>query len=269
MSGAVLALVRRDLTVVRRSRPLVLPIILVPVIFALVMPLVLSLIPRLAAGAQNLNVGQLIAALPAPLRAELSALAPEQAMVVLTTGYLLAPLFLILPFLVANVLAADSIAGERERKTIESLLYTPLTDGELFLAKTLVALVPALAVTLTSFIVYTIVVNAAAWPIMHRIFFPNPTWAVLVGFAAPAVALLGLAAMVNVSMRVKGVQEAMQLSGLFVLPIVALVISQVRGALFLGPRVVALVGLVVWGVAIAMMRYGMRSFRRDRLIADV
>ena len=43
----------------------------------------------------------------------------------LVNGYLLAPLFLIVPLMVSAVLAADAFAGEKERKTLESLLHLP------------------------------------------------------------------------------------------------------------------------------------------------
>lgn len=268
---AVRALVARDLAVVRRSRPLMVPIIVVPLIVALALPLLISILPRLVPANETSLAGarHILEALPAPARAELAGLDPAQAMTVVMTVYLLAPLFLLLPFLVANVIAADSFAGERERKTLEALLYTPLSDRELFTAKTLVALVPALVVTVVSFAVYAIVVNATSWPIMHRVFFPNATWVWMIVWVAPAVALLGLAAMVLVSMRVRGVQESMQISGLLVLPIIALVVAQARGTLLLGPRVVALLGLGIWLAALALIAYGVRTFRRERLIANV
>src|SRR6187431_3068101 len=116
MNGAVLALVRRDLTVVRRSRPLMIPIIIVPMIFSIVLPLILTSLTRFGGGARNMNTAQLLEQLPAQFKAELAGLSLEAGMVVLLTTYLLAPLFLILPFMVANVIAADSFAGERERK---------------------------------------------------------------------------------------------------------------------------------------------------------
>ena len=63
-------------------------------------------------------------------------------MVVLMLGFLFAPMFLILPLMVASIIGADSIVGEKERKTLEALLYTPATDRELYLAKLLSAVVP-------------------------------------------------------------------------------------------------------------------------------
>jgi ABC-2 type transport system permease protein len=211
----------------------------------------------------------MVAALPASLRAELATYSPEQSMVVLVGVYLLAPLFLILPFMVASVIAADSFAGERERNTLEALLYSPISDGELFLAKTLVAWLPSLLATVIGFATYTIVLNAAAWPVMHRVFFPNAMWIVLIGWAAPAVAALGLAGIVLVSLRVKTVQEAMQIGGVLVIPIVGLIVGQVRGSMMLGPRVLAIVGGVVWLISGAVLARGAKKFRRTTLISRV
>ena len=75
-----------------------------------------------------------------------AALAIIKALIVLILVYFFAPFYLILPLMVASVIAADSFAGEKERKTLEALLYTPTTDGELFLAKMLSAWTPAVAV---------------------------------------------------------------------------------------------------------------------------
>ena len=266
----VRALVRRDLAIVRRSGPLMAPLYVLPILMSAFVPGLIGILPRLVGDlSADPDVAKLLARLPTGTRQEWAGLSDDQAIVTLLTVQLLAPLFLLLPFMVSNVIAADSFAGERERKTLESLLYTPLTDRELFLAKTITAWIPSLIVTALSFIVTTIVVNAAAWPTMHRIFFPNLMWIVLVVWVAPAVAALGLSAMVLVSARVRGVQESIQLSGLFVLPMVVLVIAQVRGVMMLGTRNVLIAGLVLWVVSGALLWYGGRSFRRESLIARV
>ena len=267
----VRALVWRDLTVVRRSGPLLAPIIVLPVIVAGILPGLVAILPRLLGDSADAGVTttKLLERLPMALRQELAGLSNDQAMVVLVIGYFLAPVFLILPFFVSNAIAADGFAGERERKTLEALLYSPLSDGELFFAKTMVAWIPSLLVTLGSFVLYSIAANAAAWPIMGRVFFPNVMWLVLVFWVAPAVAALGLAAMVLVSARVRGVQESMQLSGLLVLPFVVLIVNQARGTMILGTRVTALLGLGCWLVSGALLWYGAKTFRRQKLISRI
>jgi ABC-type Na+ efflux pump permease subunit len=245
---AIRAIVRKDLAVVRRSRALMIPLSAVPIIMLVVLPLVLSLLPNFLMGSAEgrAKLAEMIAALPPVWRRSFEGYTPAQTWIV---------------FVNLN------LAGERERKTLEALLYTPTTDGELFVAKLLAAWVPALAVGFVGFVLYAVVLNAAAWPIMGRVFFPNATWLVLAGWVAPAFAGLGLAGMVLVSLRVGGTQEAIQLGGLLVLPIIALIVGQVRGAVLLGPALVFAVGLGVWLIDAVLLWYGVRSFRRTKLIA--
>jgi ABC-type transport system involved in multi-copper enzyme maturation permease subunit len=48
------------------------------------------------------------------------------------------------PMSFSLVIALEAFVGERERKSLEPLLSTPLTDGQLYLGKMIASLVPAL-----------------------------------------------------------------------------------------------------------------------------
>jgi ABC-2 type transport system permease protein len=264
---AMRAVIRKDLTVILRSRATSLPLIAFPIVVLVIVPVVLAVVPSFAAeGTTGLKV--MLSRLPAQLVRGLGlrGLTPQQAWIVFVTAQLWPPLFLLVPYMVANVIAADSFAGERERKTLEALLYTPTTDAELFLAKVLTGWLPALAVSLLGFVLFAVAINTAAWPIMGRVFFPNATWLLLAVWVAPAFAGLGMAAMVLISLRVTGTHEAIQLGGLLVLPLVALIVGQVRGLVLLGPWLVGVVGAVVWVIDAVLFRFAIRSFRRTRLI---
>ena len=148
---------------------------------------------------------------------------------------------------------------------LEMLLYTPMTDSELFLAKVLAAWVPAVLVAWGGFIVYSIVANLAAWPIMHSIFFPNTMWVILALWVAPAVAGLGLGFTVAISARVHTYQEAYQIGGVVVIPIVVLIVAQASGILYFSNYLVWALGLAFWTVDFALLGFGSKSLRRTRL----
>ena len=205
--------------------------------------------------------------MPPGLKAELAGYDASQRVVVLAIVYLLAPMYLILPLMVASVIAADSFAGEKERKTLEALLYTPTTDGELFLAKLLSAWLPAMGVALGGFVVYGVVANLAAWPTMGQIFFPNVMWLVLVLWVTPAVAGLGLGVTVVISARAQGFQEAYQLGAVVVVPILLLLVGQMTGVMYFSVGLVFLLGLVLWAIDAALFWFGARSFQRAEVIA--
>lgn len=82
--------------------------------------------------------------------------------------------------------------GEKERKTLEALLYTPTTDFELVAAKLAAAWVPAIIVAWVGFCPLW---NCGEWGCVGyhggAIFFPNTMWAVLALWVAPGAAGAG------------------------------------------------------------------------------
>ena len=183
----------------------------------------------------------------------------------LVNGYLLAPLFLIVPLMVSAVLAADAFAGEKERKTLEALLHLPIADRDLFVAKLLGAFVPAVVVSWIGFVAFAVIANTVAWPVMHRVFVPTRLWLVMIFWVAPAVAALGLGVMVRVSARARTTQEANQLGGAVILPLIFLAVGQSTGLLLVDLPIAFAVGAVLWVVAVILTVRGARRFTRDQL----
>ena len=265
---AILAIVRTDLKVVAQNKGVMIPTIAVPLLLFCVLPSVATLAVSLA-GSSLGEVAELLERMPASLQNELAVYSAEQQVVVFFLVYLLAPMFLIIPLMVASVIAADSFAGERERRTLETLLYSPTTDRELFIAKLLSAWLAAIAVALVGFLLYSITANAAAWPIMGTVFFPTGMWIALVLWVVPATAVLGLGTMVLVSGRAEGFQDAYQIGGVVVVPILLLVFGQISGVMAFNVWLVLLLGAVLWVADAALIWLGSRLFRRGRLIADL
>jgi Cu-processing system permease protein len=99
-------------------------------------------------------------------------------------------LCLLLAPLVAVLMGAASIAGERERGTLEHLLAQPLTRTRLLLAKHVGLAISLTAATLVGFLPAGILVVSAAGPgvVGHYLIFPGI--AVLVGMSMAGVGLL-------------------------------------------------------------------------------
>jgi ABC-type Na+ efflux pump permease subunit len=260
--NAVNAIVCKDLIAVRRAKGVFLPMLLVPFLLLVVVPFFIGLATRVP---QNFNVDEFLSAAPGGLADPIMALPERQRLVVLVNGYLLAPLFLIVPIMVSAVLAADAFAGEKERKTLESLLHLPIRDRDLFIAKVLTALLPAIAISWIGFVAFAFVANSVAWGVTHRIFVPTKLWMVVILWVAPAVAMLGLAVMVRVSARAKTTQEANQLGGAVILPLIVLAMGQASGLLLVTLPIAFGIGLVMWVVALILVRGGARRFERDAL----
>jgi len=250
----------------RRSKAVVIPMLAVPALLMIVLPLLVGLSAR---AADNPDVSRILSSMPGDLARPILDLPANEQLIVLVNGYLLAPLFLIVPLMVSAVLAADAFAGEKERKTLESLLHLPIAERDLFRAKLLTAFIPAIAVSWIGFIFFCLVANGVAWPVLHRVFVPTQLWLVMILWVGPAVATLGLAVMVRVSARAKTSQEANQLGGAVILPLIFLSVGQSSG-LLLAPLPVAIaIGGVIWVVALLLVRGGAKRFTRDQLAARV
>lgn len=256
------ALMAKDFTAVRRSKPIVLPMLLVPGLLLVVAPLAIGLFAR---SAEVADVERALSRLPGDLAAPILDLPERERLVVLVLGYLLAPLVLIIPLMVSAVLAADAFAGEKERKTLEGLLHLPITDRDLFIGKVLGAYLPAVAITWIGFVIFAVVANAVAWPVTQRVFIPTPQWGVMIFWLAPAVAAVALGVLVIVSSRARTTQEANQLGGAVILPLIFVFIAQASGLLLVPLPVAFVIGLVVWLAAGALLAYGAGRFTRDRL----
>jgi ABC-type Na+ efflux pump permease subunit len=265
---AIFAIVRKDLKVAMQNKGVVLPIVILPLILFVILPWVMAYASSMIdmAGSSVSNIDELLARMPSGLLNELSGYTTKQQLIVFPLVYMLAPMFLIMPLMVSSVLAADSFAGEKERKTLEALLYSPTTDRELFTAKLLGAWTAAIAVAFFSFVVYGVMVNGAGWQSIGRVFFPNWMWIALVLWVTPAVAGLGLVVMVFVSARAQGFQDAYQTGGLVVLPVIFLMVGQISGVMYFSLGVVLFVGLVIWLLDLVLLWFASKSFRRGELM---
>jgi ABC-type Na+ efflux pump permease subunit len=208
---------------------------------------------------------QVMAMLPADLAAVLARAPYRDRVGLLVTGQLLAPMFLLIPLMVATLIGANAFVGEKERNTLEALLYTPATDAEIFVGKTVAALLPALLLSWAGFGAYTVVVNAAAWPVLHRMWFPTPVWWPLIAWVSPAIACLGLIVAVLVSSRATSFVEVNQKLSMLVFPLVALVASQASGAAMFTVSLGMLIGGGLWLVNALLLAFAIRGARRTRL----
>ena len=275
MNGRVLrAIAAKDLKEVSQNRATWAPAVIIPLLFLVILPLAIILVPSLfnvpidALLAEQGPVGVMRRNVPA-LAAELADLNGQQVWIVLMTGYFLAPFFLIMPLMLSAVVGAESFVGEKERKTIEALIYTPATDGELFLGKVLASVIPAVALGWLSFLVYAVVVNVAGWPVMERLWFPTAPWWPLMVWVTPAIATLGMAVTVLISARVNTFMEAYQMSASLVVLVLALVAGQVTGVLYLSVGMALAVGALLWVVDAVLIWLGIGNLRRETLLSRI
>ena len=110
----------------------------------------------------------------------------------LLVNFELKPFLLLVPYVFCTVIASDSIAGEKERKTIESFPVLPLFDREIIIGKIIGALIPALGAAWLSFGVMGLAINVTAGPALSGkiVIFNDLTWWFLMIFIVPLLSFI-------------------------------------------------------------------------------
>lgn len=261
----VWAVVRKDWLEVARNKQVLSSVIVVPVVFALLIPAAIILLGENDVLMSSVNgLQSFLDNLPAGLVPADFTVA--QTMVYAVTVYFLAPFFLLIPVMVASVTASSSLVGEKERHTLEGLLYTPLTNRELALAKVIGSMIPAVALTWASFVVYALVVGLLGSRVIGALYFPTWTWIAMIVILVPLVSFLATSLIVAVSSRSTTMQGAQGTSMLIVFPILGLVIGQATGLMLFDVTVVLLAGLVLGAVDLAAFLLIVARFDREQMI---
>ena len=200
MKGDVIwAIAAKDLRESAATSQVLAPVVIVPFVFVVLYPVGLLLALRYMSAA---DAKELIAKIPTSAFPGAGELSVQGQAAYIATVYLFAGFFLIIPTMVAVVLAANSFAGEKERHTLEGVLYTPVSDTELVVGKILGAVLPAVVVSWVCFGVYAVLVNVLGNPLVGHLYFPTPNWWVLMLLVVPAVSVFVTACVVWVSARV-------------------------------------------------------------------
>jgi uncharacterized membrane protein SpoIIM required for sporulation/ABC-type transport system involved in multi-copper enzyme maturation permease subunit len=158
------------------------------------------------------------------------------------------------------VIALETFMGEKERRSLEPLLSTPLTDVQLYLGKLLAATIPPVLASYLGMIFYMV--------LMHFSMDWRPEFLLVVlGFTlATAEALVMVAGAVVVSSQSTSVRAANLLASFIIIPMAFLL--QAEASLLLYANYTALWFLVgfLLVVNILLIRLGLRIFDREHLL---
>jgi ABC-2 type transport system permease protein len=161
--------------------------------------------------------------------------------------------------------AAFSVIGEKQARTLEPLLATPITTFELLSAKVLGSLVPALLLTIACFGIYVAGVVVFAEPGVVRALL-TPRALTIVFVLGPLAALAALQLAVCVSSRVNDARSAQQIGALIILPIAGLLVMQLTGSFLLTIPVMASIALALVALNAGLMLFGISLFDRESIL---
>lgn len=164
------------------------------------------------------------------------------------------------PISVSLVIALESFVGEKERRSIEPLLSSPLTDLQLYIGKLLAATIPPLLASYLGISVYLIgMFVQIGWT-------PAPILLIQILLLTTAQAFVMVSGAVVISAQTTSVRAANLLASFIIIP-VALLIQGESIVMFWGRYNVlwwAILGLVL--IAVLLVRTGLAHFNREEML---
>lgn len=259
----VKALMKKDLLEITNDKAMLFSLYLLPLIFSVILPMIIllfgssSIITNSVGGINEFIKNVDISSFPHDIKA-------GSEVVYAILMYFFIPLFLLIPIMIATVIASSSFVGEKENKTLEGLLYTPLTNKELILGKILASAVPAMIATVISVFFYGILIDTFGIKIFGRAIFPNLNWIIIVLLLNPLIVFLAIALIIFVSPYVKTSKSAQSVATLLIFPIIAALISQASGAILLGTFPIILISIFIFIIDIVAFLFISKQFDREK-----
>lgn len=107
-------------------------------------------------------------------------------------------------------MAASSFVGEKEKHTLETLLYSPLSQGQLFQSKILAGFSVGMMISFSSFAAMLLVMELESFFLTGNLLLPAASWLVIMLLIAPAISLIAIAVTVRSSAEAQTIEEAQQ-----------------------------------------------------------
>jgi len=158
------------------------------------------------------------------------------------------------------VIALETFAGEKERRSLESLLATPLTDLQLYVGKLLAATIPPVLASYLGIATYLLLMGLTLdwWP---------PLSLLLVSMTLSTVqSLVMVSGAVIVSSQSTSVRAANLLASFIIIPMAFLLQAEAGLLLFADYTALWLIALCMVVVNVLLIRLGTHVFNREQLL---
>src|SRR3989442_2388521 len=230
----------KDLKIFRKKKGVVYGVVVFPLFVAIGLPLVLRF-----AGAR-------------------SGVIPEELLLRLLDAF---SFFFIIPAAtLPTVIASYSLVGEKVERSLEPLLATPITDGELLIGKIIAAFLPPIAAIFASATLFMVLIDQVTRNTLGYLYFPNWTIGVVLLLTAPLSAILSVLLNVIISSRINDVRSAQQLGTLVVLPFAGIYVSAEVGILTLDANNLLIISTVLLAIDLFLFYISRLTFRREEIL---
>jgi hypothetical protein len=163
-------------------------------------------------------------------------------------------------------IAAYSIVGEKIEKSLEPLLATPTSDGEILAGKALAAFLPTMFGVWGGSVLFMILSDRVSEGALGYLYYPNAEMAAILLALAPLSALLSIEATILISSRANDVRTVQQLGGILFLPFMLLYIAGEVGAIDLNATNILYISGIFALLDLALFWVSRKAFQREEIL---
>jgi ABC-2 type transport system permease protein len=174
--------------------------------------------------------------------------------------------FVIIASVITTAISSYSIVGEKVEKSLEPLLASPATDGEILLGKSLAAFLPTLIAIYIGMGVFMTLIDLSTVGQLGYLYDPNWSVALILLVVAPLAIVLSVGVNILVSSRVNDVRTASQLGALMVLPFAVIYVGSELGAISLDTSNLLIISAVLLVADVAVYYLSRATFRREEIL---
>lgn len=261
MNVRQLAVTKKDIRGVTLNKQVFAVLLIVPLALVIVLPSIFVLVTAFAPDAAS-DFQKILDMLPA----DNGARSQQQRIFGLILNNIMPVFFLMIPIMASSVMAASSFVGEKEKHTLETLLYSPLSLKQMFQAKILAGFSVGMMVSYISFAAMMLVLELEVFLLTGEAILPSSSWLAIMLLIAPAISIIAIAVTVRGSAKAQTIEEAQQRAVFLVFPILALLIGQFTGILLISAGLLWGVGAVLAALDVLLMRGAAGSFTYEKLL---
>lgn len=261
MKNGMTAIIKKDLREIVSNRRMFASLLIVPLVLTVFMPSVFVLAVHFAPEDSS-DFESLLKLLPVSEQTGDF----QQLVIGMLIHYILPLFFLIVPIMAASIMAASSFAGEKERHTLETLLYSPLSLKQIFRAKVLASFLLSMIVSLISFAVMLLVLETEMILTVGSFLAPGINWLLVMALVSPAISMISITLTVRISVKAKSMEDAQQAAVFLLIPVILLLVGQFVGVLLINAWILLLLGIVFALLAWLLMKRAMRSFSYEKFL---
>lgn len=165
-----------------------------------------------------------------------------------------------------TAIASYSIVGEKQEQSLEPLLATPTTDGEILLGKSIGALLPPLIAIWIGAVIFMGLMDYYLFGLLGYLYYPNAVMAVIMLLLVPLSAITAVEVSVIISARVNDVRTAQQLGSLIVIPFALIYVLGEINAFPLTVLYLLILAAVILVVDIGLYYLAVSTFQREEIL---